>query len=278
MTGCNIILMQLYTLKKVKRMRPGSRIARETELNKPVGLITLLSKYDHTILSIPQNSEDIRPRYAKLIRNKIPRILSGNKIIDIQLKYIIGHYSKKHTVCRLEENGIWQFIANQIKWLHKEHEIVSYYSNSKITALQNKLEKVFGSVNAHVMIPVSDSNCSYTPWTSLANNNRLYFFSWELKEESFPMLLDLFHYVFQTQVLDFNCNNFDQVKRQVDVVLASKEIVKLSESFSIDVKLHYRIYLLFAVSYYLRLYINQKFPHQRVHNFIDVWHQALSEL
>ncbi|MEO0310982.1 MAG: putative thymidylate kinase, partial [Bacteroidota bacterium] len=46
----------------------------------------------------------------------------------------------------------------------------------------------------------------------------------------------------------------------------------------INVQLHYKLYLLYNISYYLNIYANQPQLHQQAHWLMEVWHQALKPL
>jgi hypothetical protein len=234
-----------------------------------------LLKYDYTAFSIPQPSEEIHPRYTKLIRTLSPAILPPESIFSIQLKSILAGYAGQAPAVPLAECRAWQFIANQIRNHDREMEIVPYHDDARTRDLVEHLHRVYKSVDAARPVPVTDVRKTETPWTVSQQASRLYYFDWERTGKSIPMLLDFFHAVVQFNVMYYQCNDYRQVRRSVDQALAHKEYQAVVEKFAIDAELHLKIYLLFATSYYLRIYVENYFPRDILHRFIAVWHEGL---
>jgi len=234
-----------------------------------------LSKYDYTAFSIPQSSEEIHPRYTKLVRDPSSAILSAENIFTVQLKCIIAKYPETGMPVPLKDCLSWQFIDNQIRSLDREFEIIPCLDDSRIRSLMDHLHRVFRSVDPGRRIPVARVRQDATPWSAARQTNRLYYFNWELHDKSIPMLLDFFHAVVQFNVMYYQCNDIGQVQKSIRQVLSGKEFQRIVGKFAIDVDLHFKVYLLFATSYYLRIYIENYFPRDIIHRFMTIWHEGL---
>ena len=126
-------------------------------------------------------------------------------------------------------------------------------------------------------VPVSISHGDFTPWNMYMDSNRLYVYDWELAKNGIPMLFDLFHFVFQSQVL-LHRKDFTDVKENIKQVLNTASAQSIIHKYDINTNLHYKLYLLFNISYYMRIYMSERELLTQSHWMIDAWLDALQDI
>jgi hypothetical protein len=240
-------------------------------------ILTVLAKYDHTAFSIPQPSEDIRPLFSKFSKDKPAKIFSSCRILDVQLQSLEKAYASKHQKKIISQTSAWNAIINQMKWFSKECEIVNPFEDQKILSVNAKLKKIFSDIDTDEKIAVSYAQGDITPWNLNGDDSRLYKYNWETSDCGIPMLTDLFHFLFLPITLLAN-QDFKAIKRNMEIALNHSGCKSIIAKYRINVDLHYRIYLLFSITHYLRIYNSTKFSQQQLHRLMDNWSEALLEL
>ena len=255
----------------------SNTLTYHTGFQKRHSMLTSLSKYDYTTLSIPYPSEDIRPVFSIISNAETGRKISSDKILEVQLKLMQKLYAAKFQLKPVGESSAWKTISNQLQWLKKECQITNYFEDSTMREVSKQLQAIYKSINTDEKIAVSSVPHDFTPWKLNSDENRLYRFGWETEDCGIPMLTDLFHYFFLTRIIVAS-GDYKQVSKSIHAALehpASKKIIK---KYTINVQLHYRLYLLFSISHYLRMYISQNLPLSQMHRLSQVWSEALSEI
>ncbi len=240
-------------------------------------MLTTLSKYDFTALSLPQPSGAIDPNFAKMTNIKPAATISANRLRDVHLKALGELYLTNHEHKKIKLTPAWDTISNQLNLLDKEHEIHNDLDATLVYGIIQKLFALHSSINTEQEIPVSFAHGDFTPWNMYTDDHRLYVYDWELAGAGMPMLLDLYHFIFQSQVLLFR-RDFEAISKSIGEALKNKYAVEIISRYKIDTSLHYRLYLLFNISYYIRLYMQQRPLHAQAHWLISTWRQALNEL
>lgn len=240
-------------------------------------MLTSLSKYDFSALSLPRPCEMVDPHFAKLTNIKPAAVLSANRITDAHLRALHELYAAHHEQMPVKSSAAWKAITTRMQWLEKENTVMNSIDQEKINSITAQLQWLCSEINIEEVIPVSFAHGDFTPWNMYSDGNRLYVYDWELAGSSMPMLMDLFHFIFQSQVLLFR-NEFSDIKRSINTALSKPLTEKLVNKYSINAQLHYKLYLLFNISYYLRLYIHQIPIHVQAHWLVDTWDRALNDL
>ncbi|HNT79681.1 MAG TPA: phosphotransferase [Bacteroidia bacterium] len=243
-------------------------------INNERHMLTSLSKYDFSSLSIPTPSEQVEPYFVKLTNVKPDIIISSNRITEIHLRALIELYSKSNSAKAIGETGAWDAISNQLQLLENDPSIHSEIDASKVYKILNALVDIHNQIDINKIVPVSICHGDFTPWNMYMDKNRLYLYDWEMSDNNMPMLFDLFHFIFQTEVL-INHGSWDEVEFKIDEMLQLPHAKELINKFGIDIDLHLKLYLLFNISYYLRLYMNQRQLHKQAHWLVAAWERAL---
>jgi len=124
-------------------------------------------------------------------------------------------------------------------------------------------------------MPVAMAHGDFTPWNMYETTNKLHVYDWEMACDDQPLLFDLFHYVFQTNIL-IRQKDFSTIQKELDQIKKTTQVRQMIREYSIDWNIHFAYYLLYIATYYVPLYIKQKDLHMQAHWLIDVWTEALS--
>ena len=143
--------------------------------------------------------------------------------------------------------------------------------------LGTELNKLYHTLNTGEAIPVSVSHGDFTPWNMYCDENRLYVYDWELSENGIPMLFDLYHFIFQSQVM-VQHQNYTNIRQSIKDTVKKHNVQRLVNKYRIDTGLHYQLYLMFNISYYMRLFIEEKELLTQSHWMVDAWMDALEDV
>ena len=240
-------------------------------------MLTTLNKYDFTTLSMPHVSQGRVTGTAKLSNVKPGITIPASRITDIHLKALTELYATHHETKIVLETAAWQTIENNLQWMYSEHPLINDMDEFKTRRIVHLLGKLSASLPVEADVPVSVSHGDFTPWNMYMDSNRLYVYDWELAKNGIPMLFDLFHFVFQSQVL-LHRKDFTDIKENIKQVLQAPLAQSLCHKYDINTNLHYKLYLLFNISYYMRIYMNEKELLTQSHWMIDAWMDALQDI
>lgn len=268
--------LQLYTENKNQKM---SRFPEHnaTKSVNGISMLSILSKYDFTAFSIPHPSDDVHPLYIIQAKQGSQKNISLEKIIEIRLKSLIRQCAEGFEHKKIGDTAIWSSIHNQIKLYNKEKELSGNSGERKIELLSSKLTKLYGSIDPNKIIGVCKTSQDCTPWNVSAHENRLYKFEWELMDRSIPVFIDFFHFHFQSAISVFH-ESFKKTNERIKHSLNAPFVKDAIEKFDVNVEVHYKLYLLFTISYYLRIYTNQKFSSVQINQLMNAWNEALFEI
>lgn len=199
------------------------------------------------------------------------KIISSNALTDIHFKALSELYEKTLTY---NLSGITTF---------REHLITTIYSlkpDARIADSENMIEllrKSLDLLDFDSPIPCSLAHFDFTPWNMYATSDKLYVYDWELSDKLATILFDVFHYIFQKNIL-IERNDLYKIKKEISYAIENPIIKDLINRYNINIELCYKAYLLYTISYYLKIYGQQKDLHQQVKWLIDVWYKALEEI
>lgn len=149
-------------------------------------------------------------------------------------------------------------------------------SLTKVKKMTNKLEKLFKKVMFAREYATGLTHGDFTPWNLFLTENKIHVYDWELANQRFPILFDVFHFVFQSGIL-IQKLEFESIKKQIESLKNNPLTFALCEDLDIDFKEHLQFYLLYNVSYYLDLYSRQEELHVQANWLIDCWEKALED-
>ena len=239
----------------------------------------VLSKLKHenlTSIYVPEvlayNEKDL----LEISNIKPKRYNQPSKLIDVQIAALT------------QVNGINH---KHIKWknMREKHEIEDLIGNLKVKVIVDNgldrqridsyLEKIsllHKIINNETSLSCGLAHGDFTPWNMYVNHEKLYIYDWELSKENMPVLFDLFHYIFQSEVM-INRSGYAHVKDEIGRVLSLISTKKMIEKFNVDINRVFTFYLIYISSYYIDIYSEQKELHTQAFWLFEVWDDAVSD-
>jgi len=200
---------------------------------------------------------------------------SANAIRAVHLNALQECYTKTTVQCPPKQISTWSQIIEGIDYLNSKPKFQNDISQNKIKVLTYHINQLAERFSATTLIPVAVSHGDFTPWNMYETADKIHVYDWEMSTNDQPIFFDLFHYVFQTNILILQ-NSFKEIQSDLEELKDHPIVKNMMEQFSINWTLHYNYYLLYIVSYYVPLYIQQKDLHAQAHWLIDCWTTALA--
>lgn len=239
-------------------------------------MIISLNKYDFTTLSLPRLSKKIQG--TTRLSNIRPSVtIPMDRINAIHVQAVAELYSLSHDQKKIGETSAWQTIVSNMEWMKRELQFTNGLDEATTRQLMHHLRKLYNSIDPETKVPVSVSHGDFTPWNMYCDEQRLYVYDWELAKNGIPMLFDLFHFTFQSVILQQR-KSYKQVKENISRWQAMPTAGNIIHKYAIQPQLHFRLYLLFTVSYYLRQYIAEKELLEQTDWMMQAWLEAFEEI
>ena len=255
---------------------PISKKSQELVENE-TNMLKQLSKYDFTTLSIPRVADSRIKAYTRLTNVKPATTIPAQRISDIHIRALTEIYSFSHERKAIAECAAWATVVKNMEWMQREHELTNGLNEFKTRRVIHLLNKLYYALNTGEAIPVSISHGDFTPWNMYCDEKRLYVYDWELSENGIPMLFDLYHFIFQSQVM-VHRQNYPNIRQSIKDTFKKHNVQRLINKYRIDADLHYQLYLMFNISYYMRLYIEENELLTQSHWMVDAWMDALEDV
>ena len=158
------------------------------------------------------------------------------------------------------------------------HEIVKkrYMQDERVPpAFMNKVKQLHAQINIAAKVPVSYAHGDFTPWNVWYKNNSLHVVDLELFREQMPALYDVFHFVYQSNIL-IGHNSYATIRQQLESLLNQPGWKAFISQHAIDVALMEQLYLLDNIMYYLDIYMRQQVWHEQVNWLLQTWNEAIT--
>jgi hypothetical protein len=240
--------------------------------------LNLLKSFKFDKLIIPElldRSEDIIVELGDI---KPKKYNQNTELNNLHIDSLNELYSKTYKTLCWEELSVLQSAKDKIQCFADKKEIANELINEQIKILCNKIILLIELIEkAEKLVSVSISHGDFTPWNMYVTKEKIHLFDWELSENKMPMMYDLIHFVFQSNIL-INKKGYQEIQRAINLFLRKSNSQLLLEKFSINFNLNYTFYLVYTVSYYLNKYVNQENLHDQVFWMINVWDEAVSDL
>ena len=247
----------------------------EKLVKNEIDMVKSLNKFDFTTLSLPKISKHING-HARLSNVKPAFTISADKIAAIHASAVGELYALSHERKVISETEAWNVINGNVQYLFNELEYRNNLDPSKIDALVKVLKQLYSTISLGESIPVSVSHGDFTPWNMYCDDQRLYVYDWEMARNGIPMLFDLFHFSYQSVILQQQ-KSYKEVKININGWLKQPIVIHMIQKYRINVQLHHALYLLFNVSFYLRQFLNEKEPLMQSDWMMDAWMLAIED-
>jgi hypothetical protein len=147
----------------------------------------------------------------------------------------------------------------------------------KVRAISRRIKRLADELGTDSYTTVSIAHGDFTPWNMYERKSALVLIDWELGFRNAPLLFDLFHFVFQTGIMMQNASYNSIVKKLVKA-LEDEKIRELVRTYNIDIRRHYKFYLMHVITSYLPKYLNQEKLHGQALACIEIWSIALERV
>lgn len=209
---------------------------------------------------------------AAILSNVQPkRAKRQSKLTELHIDTLVEWYRQSTKSMELQWTNFDESTRNNIAMLR----FATRFEQSK--NIQQLLKSLHQSIPADQRVPVAYSHGDFTPWNLFATDHQLHVYDWEFFSTNRPVLFDLFHFIFQSEVL-LHRSNYATIKQEINRVLALPALQRFVKEKQLNTALQLKLYLLANVSYYLNLYEQQRNLHQQAYWLIDVWQDALLDL
>lgn len=251
---------------------PISALAEELVKNE-IDMVKTLNKFDFTSLSLPKISQRING-HARLSNVKPAVTIPANTILSIHASALGELYAISHERKSIVKTAAWEVTDANLSSLFNELTFRNNLDQDKIHALVEGLKKLRETISLDEIVPVSVSHGDFTPWNMYCDEERLYVYDWEMAKNGIPMLFDLFHFSYQSVILQQQ-KTYKEVAENINLWLKQPIVMHIIQKYGIRVPLHHALYLLFNVSHYLRQYLNEKEPLMQSSWMMDAWTVAI---
>lgn len=141
--------------------------------------------------------------------------------------------------------------------------------------IQDKMEVLMKNMAIPWKFINSHSHGDFTPWNVMIKANKLHIIDLELSQNEMPVLFDLFHFVYQSNILIGN-NGYTAIRKELNLLFAKPLWSAFLQEYQIDSDTAETLYLLYTVAYYLIVYAQQPQWHTQVNWLLKTWNEALS--
>jgi hypothetical protein len=249
----------------------AAKLLIENEYN----MVNTLNKYDFTSLSIPKISKRING-HARLSNIKPAVIIPADRITAIHIRALAELYALSREKKAVADTAAWQSILSNMDFLTKELVFINELDKESTRHLVQLLTKLFQVVPVGESVPVSVSHGDFTPWNMYCDEQRLYVYDWEMARNGMPMLFDLFHFTYQSLILQQR-KGYAEVKDTINQWTIQPLVQQLVKKYRINLALHHALYLLFNVSHYLRQYLSEREPLMQSQWMMNAWTLAIED-
>lgn len=253
---------------------PVSPISEEL-VNTENEMLKELNKYDFTTLSLPKISKKIHG-HARLSNIKPGITIPADKITTIHVRALAELYALSHERKAICDSTAWETISANMEWLKRDLLFTNGLDSLATINLIKLLRKLYNSFSAGESVSLSVSHGDFTPWNMYCDEQRLYVYDWEMSRNGIPMFFDLFHFTYQSSILQHG-GNYATVRKHINFWKELPIVYQMLQKYKIDLVLHEKLYLLFTVSYYLRQYINESELLPQSHWMVKAWTDAITD-
>ena len=250
-TSEDLIQNEFHVLSKLKRENLTS-----------IYVPTVLAYSEKELLEI----SNIKPKRCK----------QPSKLIDVQIVALTQINSINHKHVQWKDMQAKFEIESLIENLKVKVIVDNGLDGQRIDSYIEKLSLLRKTINNEESLSCGLAHGDFTPWNMYINHEKLYIYDWELSKEAMPVLFDLFHYIFQSEVM-INRSDYMHVKNEIERVLGLISTKQLIKQLDVDINVNFIFYLIYISSYYIDIYSEQKELHTQAFWLFEVWDDAVSD-
>lgn len=171
---------------------------------------------------------------------------------------------------KLQETACWYEVKSRIDFIAMaQDKRLPYGLAEKLRLLVEHLDR------QNPEIPLTQAHGDFTPWNVRHTDSDILVWDWELSHSAMPALYDLFHYVYQSNIL-IGRKPYESIRHELNEIQSQSNWVRYFNRQLLAPALMEQYYLACTLSYYLALYIRQEQWHTQVEWLLNAWSEALS--
>ena len=248
------------------------------KVTNEIETLNFLKSLEFNKMNIPVILDENENSNAELENIKPKRYNQSSTLNNLQIDALNELYTNTNKTLYWKDLDVFQLIKDNIKSLGENGRIVNKLIEKDIKVLIQKKSLLLDYLGeSEKIVSVSLSHGDFTPWNMYLTKEKLHVFDWELSEKEMPLMYDLYHYVFQSEIM-IKHNGYKQIQESLKDILKKSNIKLIIKKFDIDFNKNYTFYLVYTISYYLNKYASQNKLHDQVFWMLKVWDDALSDL
>ena len=256
---------------------PITESSKELVKNE-IETLNLLQSFEFNKMIVPKLLDRNENSISELENIKPKRYKQNTELNSLHIDALNELYANTYKSLAWKELGGLQFAKDNIESLIKKDGIGNTLFEREARVLSQKNLLLIEFIEeSDKFVTTSISHGDFTPWNMYLSKEKLHLFDWELSENEMPLMYDLFHYVFQANIM-IRHRSYQEIHDALQNVLKMKNIQLMLKKYDIDFNKNYTFYLVYTISYYLNKYANQNKLHDQVFWMLKVWDAAISDL
>ncbi|MEM6342337.1 MAG: hypothetical protein AAF927_00605 [Bacteroidota bacterium] len=233
--------------------------------------------FDLQYLKVPE-VQQIPGQTSVLLSNVRPKDgREENRLAVGHIRALSELYAATKRSARLGNLKYYQEITQNLSRIRQLEFVDQSLNPRQIMTLANALEREYRRLDPNEMIKVAWAHGDFTSWNMYQSDRALHVYDWELARPDMPILYDAFHYLIQTGVL-LRHQSARQIEKELLRAQRLPGTQELLDRYELKFEEQYRRYLLYVVSYYLRIYMDEPKLHMQVQWLLDCWETAFNRL
>lgn len=240
----------------------------------------LISKEESNIRRVKalRLNQTIMPKVSSNINEGI--LVLG--ALDLQRKKQVNQFEEAHFMSlkemmiksmkyqRVAGTAFYAEILDQLNFLRNSEKKID-------EKLELQLADLLHSVEQNTYAYTSVAHGDFTPWNTATVNDAMLAFDWEMAVFGAPLLYDMFHFIYQSEIM-IKRNGVKGVEKHIQQLFDSDEFADFAGRFDIDLNLNHRLYLLHAISKNLMLFANQEVITEDQKLLIQGWKEMIAKI
>ena len=246
-------------------------------VNNESKCLKYLNSFEFNTIVVPKLLSNNKQDTIGLSNIKPKKFQQNSTLTDIHVKALFELYAKSNSQMKWTDLNALCESKDKAKSLLCDFTLVNDLEKGRIQDLANKILLLVNMLEEkNDEVPVAISHGDFTPWNMYSSNSILHLFDWELSQSNIPLMFDLFHFTFQSEIMIKHAK-YIEISNELNKLIQMKSTQKLIDRYSVDFNKNYMFYLVYNVAYYLTKYVKQKQVHEQVFWLMDVWEDAVND-
>ena len=147
----------------------------------------------------------------------------------------------------------------------------------QIKHITDQLYRLSETIQQEGMAPVSFTHGDFNPWNMYISDKQLHIYDWEKSKESYPLLYDLFYFIYHTACLHplSASQYFESQFKFASDQLKQGEILK---SYHLDMDEQHRLFLLLFIPRRITKMLRSSAANDQLEQCLNLWEQNIQAL